>query len=212
MTVVIEDSVCTLVMLKLNLEGEVEKTLDAMPGRSKAISNPGDCVWQERWDIWVECTEMGLRQSPKQMMNNLQPYVPSSGVWIQSWKSWMAQRLADRRVMRLSLVWEIHLGSILKLWFNRWFVVVVQFLSCMWLFATPWTVAHQASLSFIVSWGLLKFISIESVMPSNHLILFHLRLLLPSIFPSMRVFSNESALRIKWPKYWSFSFNSCPSE
>ena len=72
---------------------------------------------------------------------------------------------------------------------------------------TPWTAAHQASLSFIISRSLLKLMSIGSVMPSNHLILCHHLLLLPSIFPSIRVFSNESVLRIRWPKYWSFSFN-----
>ena len=81
----------------------------------------------------------------------------------------------------------------------------------MQLFETPWTTAHQASLSITNSWSLLKLISIKSVMPSNHLILCHPLLLLPSIFPSIRVFSNESALRIKWPKYWSFSFNISPS-
>ena len=79
------------------------------------------------------------------------------------------------------------------------------------LFATPWTAARQASLSITSSWSLLKPVSIESVMPSNHLILCHPLLLLPSIFPSINVFSNESALRIRWPKYWSFSFNISPS-
>ena len=85
--------------------------------------------------------------------------------------------------------------------------VVVQSLSCVRLFATPWTAAHQASLSFAISGSLLKFISIESVMPSNHLILSCPLLLLPSIFPSIRVFSNESVLNIRWPKHWSFSFS-----
>ena len=73
--------------------------------------------------------------------------------------------------------------------------------------ATPWTAARQASLSITNSWSLLKLVSIESVMPSNHLILCHPLLLLPSIFPSIRVFSNESVLSIRWPKYWSFSIN-----
>ena len=76
---------------------------------------------------------------------------------------------------------------------------------------TPWTAAHQASLSITNSWSLLKLMSIESAMPSNHLILCHPLLFLPSIFPSIGVFSNESALRIRWPKYWSFSFNISPS-
>jgi len=76
---------------------------------------------------------------------------------------------------------------------------------------TPWTAAHQASLSFTVSWSWLKLMSIESVMPSNHFILYCCLLLLPSIFPSIRVFSSESALHIKWPNYWSFSFSISPS-
>ena len=73
--------------------------------------------------------------------------------------------------------------------------------------ATPWTIAHQASLSFTISQSLLKFMSVESVIPSNHLILCHPLLLLPLIFSSIRVFSNEPALSIRWPKYWSFSFS-----
>ena len=87
----------------------------------------------------------------------------------------------------------------------------VQSLSHVQLFATPWTAAHWASLFITNSWSLLKFMSIESVMPSNHLILCHSLLLLSSIFPSIRVFSNESALHIRWPKYWSFSFSISPS-
>ena len=84
-------------------------------------------------------------------------------------------------------------------------------LSHVWLFATIWIVARQASLSITNTWSLLKLIPNESVMPSIHLILCHPLLLLPSIFPSIRVFSNESVLRIRWPKYWSFSFNISPS-
>ena len=87
----------------------------------------------------------------------------------------------------------------------------VQSLSYVGLFATPWTAAHQASLSITNSWSLLKLMSIESVMPSNHLILCRPLLLPPSIFPRIRVFSNESALRIRWSKYWSFSFSISPS-
>ena len=87
----------------------------------------------------------------------------------------------------------------------------VQSLSRVWLFATSWTAARQASLSITNSWSPPKPISTELVMPSNHLILCHPLLLLPSIFPSIRVFSNESALRIRWPKYWSFSFSISPS-
>ena len=87
----------------------------------------------------------------------------------------------------------------------------VQSLSYVRLFVTPWTAAHQASLSITNSRSLLKLMSIESVMASNHLILCHPLLLPPSIFPSIRVFSNESVLRIRWPKYWSFSFSISPS-
>ena len=87
----------------------------------------------------------------------------------------------------------------------------IQFLSHIRLFATPWTVAHQASLSITDSQSLLKLMSIELVMPSKHLILCHPLLLLPSIFPRIRVFSNESVLHIRWPKYWSFSFSISPS-
>jgi len=83
----------------------------------------------------------------------------------------------------------------------------VQLLSCIWLFATPWTAARQASLSITNTWSLLKFMSNESVMPFNHLILCHPLLLLPSIFLSIRVFSNESVLHTRWPEYWSFSIN-----
>ena len=83
----------------------------------------------------------------------------------------------------------------------------VQSLSRVWLFATPWTVAHQASLSITNYQSLLKLMPIELVMKSNHLILFLPLLLPPSIFPSIRVFSNESVLRTRWPKYWSFSFS-----
>ena len=87
---------------------------------------------------------------------------------------------------------------------------VVKSLSRIPLFVTPWTAARQASPSFI-SWSLLKLMSIELVIPSNHLILCRSLLLLPSIFPSIRVFSNESVLCIRWPKYWSFSFSISPS-
>ena len=87
----------------------------------------------------------------------------------------------------------------------------VQLLSRIWLFAAPWTAARQASLSITNSWSSLKLMPIELVMPSNHLILCRSLLLPPSIFPNMRVFSNESALHIRWPKYWSFSFSISPS-
>ena len=91
-------------------------------------------------------------------------------------------------------------------WFSS-----VQSLSHIQLFATPWTTASQAALSITNCQSLPKHMSIELVMPSNHLILCHPLILLPSIFPSIRVFSNESALPIRWPKYWSFSFSISPS-
>ena len=104
-------------------------------------------------------------------------------------------------------MWNVFIDS-----FSQQIVdAVVQSLSCVWLSVTLWTAAHQASLTFTISWSLLKLMSIELVMPSNHLTLCHPCLLLPSIFPSIRVFSNESALHIKWPNYWSFSFSISPS-
>ena len=87
------------------------------------------------------------------------------------------------------------------------YVVVVQSLSRVWFFVRPWTAACQASLSFTVSWSLLKLMCMDLVMPSNHLVLCRPLLLLPSIFPSIMVFSNESVLHIRWPKYWSFSIS-----
>ena len=101
-------------------------------------------------------------------------------------------------------------------YYNASIIMLVQFssvqsLSHVWLFVTPWTAACQASLSITNYQSPPKPVSIESVIPSNHLILCCPLLLLPSIFPSIRVFSNESALRIRWPKYWSFSFNISPS-
>ena len=91
------------------------------------------------------------------------------------------------------------------------FVVVVKLLSHVRVFVTPWTAACKASLFFTISWSLFKLMSMESEMPSNHLILCRPLLLPPSIFPSIRVFSNELAFHIRWPKYWSFSFSISPS-
>ena len=101
-----------------------------------------------------------------------------------------------------------------NIWFFRlfyYYTVVVQSLSHIWLFATLWTAARQASLSFTISWSLLKLTSIELVIPSDHLILCCPLVLPPSIFPSIRAFSNDSALCTRWPKYWSFSFSISPS-
>ena len=94
----------------------------------------------------------------------------------------------------------------IQLWID-----VVQLLSYVWLFVTPWTAACQASLSFTISWNLLKLMSIESEMPATNFTFYCPLLLLPSIFPGIRVFFNESALCIRWPKSWSFCFNISPS-
>ena len=103
----------------------------------------------------------------------------------------------------------LHQFSNSFVYFQFWWVFLssVQSLSRVRLFTTPWTAAHQASLSITNSQRLLKLMSIELVMPSNHLILCYPLLFLPSIFPSIRVFSNESTLRMRWPKYWSFSIS-----
>ena len=104
--------------------------------------------------------------------------------------------------------------GIKKMWYTytmQYQFSSVQSLSCVRLFETPWTAARKASLSITNSRSLLKLMSIRSVMPSSHLILCHSLLLLPPIPPSIRVFSNESTLRIRWPKYWSFSFSISPS-
>ena len=122
-------------------------------------------------------------------------------------KDWGNIRQHSLRLLSVSKCWLLKLLN----WLDLIFVAVVQMPSRVQLFVTPWTAAHQAFPSLTISWNLPKFMSIESVMPSNHLILCHLLLLLHSIFPSIRVFSNESALRIRWPKYWSFSFSISPS-
>ena len=98
--------------------------------------------------------------------------------------------------------WLIHCYELRSIGF------VFQSPSCVRLFATPWTAAFQASLSFTISQSLIKFMSIESVIPSNHLILCHPLFLLPSVFSSIRVFSNKSALHIKWPNHWRFTFST----
>ena len=106
------------------------------------------------------------------------------------------------------------MGSKSQTWLqrvNHHHISSVQLLSRVPLFATPWTAVHQASLSITNSWNLLKLMSIESVMPSNHLILCRPLLLPPSIIPSIRVFSSEFVVYIRWPKYWSFSFSISPS-
>ena len=105
--------------------------------------------------------------------------------------------------------WQVTVRGVTRAGHNL--AIVVPLLAHFQLFATLWTAARQASLSFTISWSFLRLMSIESVIPSNHLILCCPLLLLPSILPSIRGFSNESALCIRWPKYWSFSFNNHPS-
>ena len=118
----------------------------------------------------------------------------------------MLQSMGLQRVGHdLATIQQQHLSE-KDIWFSS-----VQSLSHVQLFATLWTAVHQASLSITNSQSLLKLMSIELVMPSNHLILCHPLLLPPSIFPSIRVFSNESVLHIRWPKYWNFSFSIRPS-
>ena len=106
--------------------------------------------------------------------------------------------------------WAAHVMSGLQMFTFQF--SSVQSLSRVWLFATPWIAAHQASLSITNSWSSLKLMSIESVMPSSHLILCRPLLLLPPIPPSIRVFSNESTLHMRWPKYWNFSLSISPSK
>ena len=107
---------------------------------------------------------------------------------------------------------EIHYwGRPINSYSHKNFVVIVQLLSCVRLFVTPWTAAHQAPLSFTISWSLLTFMSIELVMLSNYPILCCPLYLLPSVFPSIRIFSNKSTLHIRWPKHWNFIFSISPS-
>ena len=109
----------------------------------------------------------------------------------------------------LKFILYIHILSIWETVLLKWdfFISSVQSLSRVRLFVTPWTAARQASLSITNSWSLMKLMSIESVMPSNHLNLCCPLLLPPSVFPSIRIFPSESVLRIRWPKYWSFGFS-----
>ena len=137
---------------------------------------------------WEKILAKGLQRSSTASSTTQSSLEAKSLGW---WSSWVWQSILCH------LDWAV--------------VVVVQLLSHVWLFAAPWTAACQASLSFTISQSLPKLISIELMMPSNHLTLCHSFLLLPSIFPSIRVFSNESLLRIRWPMYWSFSFNISPS-
>ena len=125
-------------------------------------------------------------------------------VWICQITEWMRGPWKSVFIAVTYNFWETWL-------FSLFFKYSVQLLSGVWLFVTPWTAARQTSLSITNPRSLLKLMSVESVMPSNHLILCHPLLLSPSIFSSIRVFSNESVLPMKWPKHWSFSFSISPS-
>ena len=151
------------------------------------------------WKSLLFCfIEMAMPLSPIQFQQSCN--IPGKDVLSIAWQS----------------LWKVDdaILGVLEIIFPETYLLIissVQSLSCVRLFATPWIAARQASLSITNSQSLLKLMSIESVMPSNHLILCHPLLLMPSIFPSIRVFSNESVLHIRWPKYWSFSFNISPS-
>ena len=125
-------------------------------------------------------------------------------LWINLWIEHKVNKGVNNKSI---LIWSLHIYCNCNNCFKLQFSSVAQ--SC--LTAIPWTTACQASLSITNSWSLFKLMSIELVMPSNSLILCHPLLLLPSVFPSIRVFSNESVLHIRWPKYWSFSFSISPS-
>ena len=124
---------------------------------------------------------------------------------IKNWAKELNGHSPRKTHMRLTNTWKVMLSI------AHYQSSSVQSLSRVQLFVTPWTAARQASLSITNSWSLLKLMSIKSVMPSNHLILCRPLLLLPSIFPSIGAFSKESALHIRWPQYWSFSFSISPS-
>ena len=148
------------------------------------------------WDKGIQCIIRGISLS-------MWPW--SKWLWVEEEK-----RMRTKQSRKLEgMYWTDHLHGYLV--HPEWWQHSVQSFSRVWFFATPWTAAYQASLSTSNSWSLLKRMSIESVMPSNHLILCRPLLLPPSIFPSIRVFSNESVLQIRWLKYWSFSFSLSPS-
>ena len=128
---------------------------------------------------WTSCRKIA-------QANGYLARVPGQGEWFQS-------------------LFPLTLPFLNPLFCYRRFIVVIQLPRCVWLFPTPWTAVHQASLSLTISRSLPKFMSIVLLIPSNHLVLCHSLLLLPSIFLSIRIFSNKSAHLIRWPKYWSFS-------
>ena len=165
-------------------------------------------VLKEDWEVESLCKFMQLYSEAKCPFGC--KHTPVSVISFTLTTALMAIRIYPS-LLFFSLV--VHMassfGSLQCLFLGEDFLGSVQLLIHVWLFATPWTAAPQASLSFTISQSLLKLTSIESVMPSSQLILCHPLLLLPPIFPRIRVFSNESGLHIRWPKYWSFSFSIC---
>ena len=127
----------------------------------------------------------------------------------EAWDSVTSVQDSEWRRHRDAMSWQ---GQLMVTCLDLFIISSVQWLSHVWLFATPWTAARQASLSITNSRSLPRLMSIKSVMPSSHLILCRPLLLLPSIFPSIWIFSNESVLHIRWPKYWSFNFSISPSK
>ena len=150
-------------------------------------------AWQAAYSPW------GRKESD--MTEGLS--FPSS-VWLWSFMSlWLKTESLLSSCFHVNVTASLHLSRIIRKY-------VVQLFSCVRLFVTSWTAAHHASLPLTISWSLPRFMSIVSVMPSSHLIIW-LPLLLPSVFPSIRDFSNESTICIRWPKYWSFNFTISPS-
>ena len=139
-----------------------------------------------------------IEASASVLVMNIQGWFPLVLTGLISWLSKGLSRVFSSTTVQKCQFFSIH------------FLYSVQLLSCVWLFMTPWTAAGQASLSIANSLSLLKLMSIESVVSSNHLILCHPLLLLPSIFPSIRLFNNESVLHSRWPNYWTFSFSISP--
>ena len=159
---------------------------------------PFCCMLKKVWGLCLVRAYLHRKRVRREMLGSKWPLGPILNQWLMG-GSWC-----------IGILPQLGIQPSLSFQMSQQFSSV-QLLSCAQLFVTLWTAAHQASLSITNSLSLLKLISIKSMMSSNHLILCLPLLLLPSIFSSIRVFSNESALRIRWPKYWSFSFNISPS-
>ena len=176
----------------------------AMVYEKAVITNTHFLQDEENWHTLPD-NQIGL------FFKSIKNYVRSLGLpqSTRNWVTWEKPKFPLPQFCRKStcLLWRVKFLATLGLFPNLQ-ISSVQSRSRVWLFGTPWTAACQASLSITNSSSLLKLMFIVSVMPSNHLILCRPLLLLPPIFPSIRVFSNESVLRIRWPKYWSFSSSS----